>query len=372
MKMKRKTILVSLLFLVMFMLPVSSEFPLGNFIEVNEYVALNLSGYEVHDPIVIMSDEDFVTQGWLGNGILESPYVIENLSIDGMKSNSCIAIFSTSVYFVIRNCLLFNASDRHLDVCENYWNWTTDTACAGILLYNVTNGKVLYNKIIDNFGTGIHLIISDNNVFDWNECLNNGIGFRLYGSDNNTMINNTIIGGHLEERRRDSLVGIFMRVWYIWHEPLVDERNVTYVNSEGNMVVGNIFANHIEQNAHTHYCGFYKTPADTWPYNPNKWDDGNGVGNFWDDYNSSISDVYNITRTHMDENGWIVTDYEIDHFPSEYSIPENKPAITTTDTTTTTTDGLPTPLPIELILGIGGILVVSVIIIVYVLKKRKT
>ena len=35
-----------------------------------------LADYEEHDPILITSDDDFETQGWLGYGNLTHPYVI--------------------------------------------------------------------------------------------------------------------------------------------------------------------------------------------------------------------------------------------------------------------------------------------------------
>ncbi len=60
--------------------------------------------YVSHAPIVIDDDSDFATQGWPGSGTEADPYVIEGLNIT--TEGTCIDIRSTTVYFVIRNCLL--------------------------------------------------------------------------------------------------------------------------------------------------------------------------------------------------------------------------------------------------------------------------
>ena len=35
-----------------------------------------------HNPISIMENQDFLAQGWPGNGTMDEPYVLENLEID--------------------------------------------------------------------------------------------------------------------------------------------------------------------------------------------------------------------------------------------------------------------------------------------------
>jgi len=71
----------------------------------------NLHGFEARypcqsdEPIVIDSDDDFLTGGWLGNGTEEAPYIISGLEIT-QTSLPCVSISNTSAYFVITDCVL--------------------------------------------------------------------------------------------------------------------------------------------------------------------------------------------------------------------------------------------------------------------------
>jgi len=60
------------------------------------------SQYSPHDPITITSNQDFVDQGWTGNGSKSNPYLIQGLSI--ASDEKCISISFTDVYFKISNC----------------------------------------------------------------------------------------------------------------------------------------------------------------------------------------------------------------------------------------------------------------------------
>jgi hypothetical protein len=60
------------------------------------------SHYSPHDPIVITSNQDFVNQGWAGNGSESNPYLIQDLSI--ASDETCISISTTDVHFKIDNC----------------------------------------------------------------------------------------------------------------------------------------------------------------------------------------------------------------------------------------------------------------------------
>jgi hypothetical protein len=51
------------------------------------------------------------TQPWCsGSGSWTEPYVIENVTIDGQSSDSCIEIRNSDAYFIVRNCSLYNSS----------------------------------------------------------------------------------------------------------------------------------------------------------------------------------------------------------------------------------------------------------------------
>jgi len=58
-----------------------------------------------HAPITISSNSDFESQGWPGTGTVDDPFVIEGLFIR-TEEGSCIRVYRTDVYFVIRNCVL--------------------------------------------------------------------------------------------------------------------------------------------------------------------------------------------------------------------------------------------------------------------------
>jgi hypothetical protein len=44
-----------------------------------------------------------------GLGTWNEPYIIENITINGLGSNDCIYINNSKAHFIIRNCTLYNA-----------------------------------------------------------------------------------------------------------------------------------------------------------------------------------------------------------------------------------------------------------------------
>jgi len=112
--------------------------------------------YNPHEPIEITCNQDFEVQGWPGNGSLDKPYLIENLSI--ITTDWCIRIQDTTNHFILRNCFISS---------------TNPTPTIGILLQNVTHGSI-QNCILEAHQNGLHLDTSS-------EC---------------TVINNTAIGGY--------------------------------------------------------------------------------------------------------------------------------------------------------------------------------
>ncbi len=130
------------------------------------------AAYTQHSPIVITSNSDFATQGWPGSGTEADPYVIEGLNIT--STDTCISISGTTVYFVIRGCLL-RSSSAH-----------------GVNLYNVRNGRIENNTISNVPWHGVRIYDSQNNT-----VLNNTISGCSYGvyighSTGNILVNNTI------------------------------------------------------------------------------------------------------------------------------------------------------------------------------------
>ncbi|MHA1992384.1 MAG: right-handed parallel beta-helix repeat-containing protein [Candidatus Hodarchaeales archaeon] len=112
-----------------------------------------------------------------GQGTVFDPYVIEDLSIDGKASGSCILIENSDVYFKIENCTLYNSGG---------------TSDGGIKLYNVSNGQLINNSVNNNGFIGINLINSDYNNVTGNIANNNTMGgIGLLNSNNNSISNNT-------------------------------------------------------------------------------------------------------------------------------------------------------------------------------------
>ena len=137
-----------------------------------------------HGAIHINGNADFANQagtnGWQGNGSQENPYIIENYNIDGNGGAYCIWIENTSLWFVIRNCTVWNATYIQSLVCGS-----------GIYLTNVTNGTLTSNECFSNF-YGIYLYVSSNNTLSNNTCRDNYYyNIYLCGSANCTLINNT-------------------------------------------------------------------------------------------------------------------------------------------------------------------------------------
>lgn len=115
-------------------------------------VRINNLSYINHAPISILSDNDFIDQGWPGSGTKSNPYSIFNLLING-NDDYGIRVWNTTAHFEIRDCYVLGAY--------------------GPDLRNVTNGKIVAS------------------IFD--EC-----DFTLIWSRNCTVVENTIIGTSAE------------------------------------------------------------------------------------------------------------------------------------------------------------------------------
>lgn len=140
-----------------------------------------------HAPIIIDGDTDFndtaFSEGWLGNGTSDNPYIIENLDIDlGGGAGHCINITNTQVNFTIRNCNLTGAS--------------VDSG-AGIYLDNVKNARVVDNLCQHNTHGVLVNVGSENCILINNTCtLNSVSGIQLVESWNITLMRNNCSGNY--------------------------------------------------------------------------------------------------------------------------------------------------------------------------------
>lgn len=117
---------------------------------------LKTAGYWVISPIIIDGNSSWETANstydWItGSGTWIDPYVIENVTIDGGYSDSCILIRNSNVYFIIRNCTVYHSGGNSGD--------------AGIVLDNVNKGILYNNTCSDNY----------NGIYFSNNCDNNTI-----------------------------------------------------------------------------------------------------------------------------------------------------------------------------------------------------
>ena len=116
-----------------------------------------------------------------GSGTLQDPYIIKNVIIDGKNSGSCITIRNSDVYFIIKDCILYNSGWSH-------FNWAS-----GIKLINTNNGLLLNNNCSHNRGYGILQIRCFNNNLSGNIVnYNSRHGLFCWRSDNNIIIENEI------------------------------------------------------------------------------------------------------------------------------------------------------------------------------------
>jgi parallel beta-helix repeat protein len=119
--------------------------------------AISLFNYEIHDPIVIDGNVDFIAQAraenWLGDGSESNPIIINGLTISGSGApGALISIYNTDLHFRITSSFL--SGEEH-----------------GISLSSVLNGVITKNIITNNFNNGITIFGSSNN----NKITNNTI-----------------------------------------------------------------------------------------------------------------------------------------------------------------------------------------------------
>lgn len=139
----------------------------------NEYQVKFTTSYTPHVPIVITNNGDFISQGWAGNGTVDEPYMIENLSIT--NQSDCILISNTNVYFEISYCLI-SAADY---VIGN-----------AIRFENVTHGTVK-DCMIEKHNYLFTLSSSSNCTLTNNTVTTGFWGYYLVNSSSVALINNT-------------------------------------------------------------------------------------------------------------------------------------------------------------------------------------
>ena len=197
------------------------------------------------------------TYDWItGNGSWGNPYVIENVTINGQNSSSCILIENSNTdYFIIRNNTVYNSSlsvsvqeagiklvnsERGIIINNN----ASFNNGHGILLSNSHNNSIIGNTVIENsesLGTdhsGITLSSSNNNTVRMNNLLNNtNYGINVYFSNDNKIFENTAEGTGYN--------GILV---YYSDNNVIKENNVSLSGFTGILIYGTSDNNFVEDN----------------------------------------------------------------------------------------------------------------------------
>ncbi|TFG00753.1 MAG: hypothetical protein EU541_01400 [Promethearchaeota archaeon] len=165
-------------------------------------------------------------QPWCsGSGIWGDPFIISNLTINGMNSDSCIKIVDSTVFFQIKNCTLFNSSSGSFPSYK-----------AGIELYRVENGFIKNCTIYDNNGYGISLWNCDNNTMTNNKIINDDIWFQ--SSEYNSIVNNTFL---------DTSDAVWVESGSHHNKIAENEFNnagdAIYISTDNNKILNNTFEN---------------------------------------------------------------------------------------------------------------------------------
>ena len=122
-----------------------------------------------------------VNEGWAGNGTEADPYIIENYEIDANGGAYGIWVVNVDLYFVIRNCTVFNATDS-----------ATYPYGSGIALASTSNGTITSNNVTGNY-IGIGIDASSENIVSHNEIVGNeAIGVGILTGNNNTITGNNV------------------------------------------------------------------------------------------------------------------------------------------------------------------------------------
>lgn len=303
-------------------------------------VTLTAVSYTPHSPITISSNEDFLSQGWPGDGTSADPYLIENLNIRSLET--CINVSDTTVFFEISNCRVSSFISK-----SNTGIWLDNvTHCSihdcvlvengrGIILYSSANCSLTRNAATKNTYSGFVLSFSEGcrltnnnatrnigfgghpsyNSLMWNISIENkNAGFSVYSSENCTLIsniaaNNTDSGFYFGNSTGCTLTsntatGNTYEGFFLWQtvNSTMTSNTATGNKYDGFFLSFSYYCMLTRNNAmgNAHY-GFYL--SDSWVCKlflnrigpngranaldygmDNTWDDGVSLGNYWSDY----------------------------------------------------------------------------------------
>lgn len=155
------------------------------------------NSYTDHDPINVVGNASFNTEGFTGKGTTNDPYIFENYNITS-NTEHLIVIRDTTAYFIIQNNYLDGINkDRtgiYLDNVTNgivEINTIINTGQAILVVMSSYNNVITNNTIKDN-QDGIEASSSFNSTYTYNKIFNNSHGIAIVGSNNLVMSNSVV------------------------------------------------------------------------------------------------------------------------------------------------------------------------------------
>jgi len=211
-----------------------------------------------------------------GDGTYSHPYIIENFEIDGENFNkSSILIENSDVYFIIRNCTVYNSGmgygyDAGIRLNNATNGQLINNNCTfsdiGILIYDSSNITTSGNTLNNNKNKGIYLYLSNNNIISGNTANNNDRdGIQISLSYNN------IISGNAANNNYLNGINLYMDCY----NNTVSGNTANYNNwygihllqSYNNIISGNTGNNNDESGMHLYWSNNNIVSGNTANYN---------------------------------------------------------------------------------------------------------
>lgn len=172
---------------------------------VDNPATVNIADTTPHEPITITGNQDFISQGWPGNGSQTNPYRLENLSINGNKT--CISIANTDAFFIVTGCVL-SALDvpegPPFALCVHFSNVTNGilmnsvvTSGSSAILLNGSHSCFVVSCQIDSRFRCVHFENSSACMLSWS-AISSSDGSEVYLEDTSQVrvLSNLVVGGH--------------------------------------------------------------------------------------------------------------------------------------------------------------------------------
>lgn len=309
---KNQTLLLIGLVAILLMLPHSH---MGYTNDTGSIYTFEASG-SVHAPISIGSDAEFssvaASEGWDGNGSADNPYIIEDLEIEISAMDTGISISpSVTVHYLIENCTIYGSDLEGLGIYLGGGNGTLSDS----EIFNVSDGVKV---------EGANKTIQANHIHDFTE---QGISLSMTVSAG--VLDNTVVGDTLnlsdsvgtscisvsgpthpynDRIQSNTVSGCDYGIFCLGDRTQIHNNHVTengfgiWINHYNNTVTNNtihentwlgIELDHNADDIQVYYNIFYNNSDHAKDDgSDNIWDDGESLGNYWDD--AVTASPYNI------------------------------------------------------------------------------